>query len=472
MLQSHIGARLAKKVTCDISWDDKTLELYSVDSSSYALRPSAIAFPKNEKDVISILRFALRNNISVTPRGAGTGLVGGSLGKGIILDMRYFNKIKVGRGFVQAESGVSKGNLDDTLRKHGRFLGPNPSIGPFCTIGGMIGANASGSHSLKYGSTIDNLIQVKIVTSKGKIVSLPNKSSATKNILRIIKPEIQKKFPHVSKNSCGYGIDKITSSSDVQKIVAGSEGTLGIIISAKLKTFPLPKQSILIITSYNTLKEAVVDVPNILKLGPSAIEIIDHNIVRHVTAKLPRNTKCLLFVEFDDNISKKKAKARRLLSGRIIQSTTKHKQIMQWWTFRNSALSYSLRSISKNEMISSLIEDATVPVHRLPLLLDLVNYIKTRYHIRVIIYGHAGNGNLHVRPILKKKDGHLVKRIAVEFFSGVISIGGSITGEHGDGLARSEFVKMQYGDETYAIFRKVKQFFDPTNTLNPGKIIV
>ncbi|MGI0046189.1 MAG: FAD-binding oxidoreductase [Nitrosotalea sp.] len=472
MLQSHIGTRLASKVTCDISLDDEMLELYSVDASYYTVRPLAIAFPKNRKDVIEILRFALHHKISVTPRGAGTGLVGGSLGKGIILDMRHFNKIKVGRGFVQAGSGVSKGKLDEALRKHGRFLGPNPSIGPFCTIGGMIGTNASGSHSLKYGSTIDNLIQVEIVTSKGKIINLPNKNSATKNILRIIKPKIQKKFPRVSKNSCGYSIDKITSGLDVQKIIAGSEGTLGIITSAKLKTFPLPKQTVLIITSYKTLKEAVIDVPKILKLGPSAIEIIDDNIVQHVTAKIPKDTKCLLFVEFDNNISKSKAKVRHLLSGKVILSTVKHKQIAQWWTFRNSALAYSLRSISKQEMASSLIEDATVPVHRLPLLLDLVDYIRARYHIRVIIYGHAGNGNLHVRPILKKKDSHLIKKIAVEFFSGVISIGGSITGEHGDGLARSEFVKMQYGTEIYSIFRKVKQFFDPTNTLNPGKIVI
>ncbi len=471
MSRYKIGAKLASKVTCDVSWDDDTLEIYSVDASSYTQRPLAVAFPKNERDIISIIRFAVRHKTSVTARGAGTGLVGGSLGKGIILDMRHFDKIKVGHGFVQVGSGVSKGGLDSILQRHGRFLGPNPSVGPFCTIGGMIGTNASGSHSLKYGSTIDNLVQVKIVTSKGKVLSLPDKNS-TRDILKIIKPKVQKKFPHVSKNSCGYSINKIISGSDVQKIIAGSEGTLGIITSAKLKTFPLPKRAILIITSYKSLKEAVIDVPEILKLGPSAIEIIDHNIVQHVTAKLPKNTKCLLFVEFDDNIRKKSTRCRRLLSGRAIQVTSQYRQIAQWWTFRNSALSYSLKSISRQEMVSSLIEDATVPVHRLPLLLDLVDYIKSRYHVRIIVYGHAGNGNLHIRPILRKKDSHLIDNIAVEFFSGVISIGGSITGEHGDGLARTKFVKMQYGNKTYSVFKKVKRFFDPTNTLNPGKIVI
>jgi glycolate oxidase len=472
MLASQIGKKLAKTVACNISCDKQTLDLYSVDASSYIVRPSAIAFPKNEKDVIRILRFASCHKISVTPRGAGTGLVGGDLGTGIILDMKHFDKIKIGQGFVQTGSGVFKGELDDILRKHGRFFGPNPSIGPFCTIGGMIGTNASGSHSLKYGSTIDNLIQIRMVTSNGNIVTLPKKGHITKKILGLIIPQTQKQFPCVSKNSCGYRIDKVTSYSNVQKIMAGSEGTLGIIISAKLKTFLLPKQAVLIIIAYKTLKEAAIDVPKILRLGPSAVEIIDHNIIQHIAHKMPNGTKCLLFVEFDNRISKKRTKVQQISSGKTILSTTRYNQIAQWWTYRNSALSYSLKSISKQEIASSIIEDATVPVHRLPLLLDLVKYLASRYPMRVIIYGHAGNGNLHIRPILKKKDRGLIKKIALEFFSGVISIGGTITGEHGDGLARSEFVKLQYGSDTYSVFKKVKQFFDPTNTLNPGKKVI
>lgn len=472
MLSSQIGRKLAKTVTCRISFDKQTLDLYSVDASSYIVRPSAIAFPKNEKDIIRILRFASRHKISVTPRGAGTGLVGGDLGTGIILDMKHFDKIKIGQGFVQTGSGVFKGELDYVLRKHGRFLGPNPSIGSFCTIGGMIGTNASGSHSLKYGSIIDNLIQTRIVTSKGDIITLPKKGHITKKILGMTRLQSQKRFPCVSKNSCGYRIDKVTSYSNVQKIMAGSEGTLGIITSAKLKTFLLPKQTVLTIIAYKTLKEAVVDVPKILRLEPSAIEIIDHNIIQHIEHKMPNGTKCLLFVEFDNGISKKRIKVQQISSGKTILSTTRYNQIVQWWTYRNSALSYSLKCISKQEIVSSIIEDATVPVHRLPLLLDLVKYLASRYPMRVIIYGHAGNGNLHIRPILKKKDQGLTKKIALEFFSGVISIGGTITGEHGDGLARSEFVKLQYGSDTYSVFKKIKQFFDPTNTLNPGKKVI
>ncbi len=471
-MPSQIGAKLGKKTTCKISWDSNTLDTYSMDASSYTIRPAAVAFPKNENDIIKILKFAAQHKIPVTPRGGGTGLVGGALGKGIILDMRHFDSIKVGQRTVQAGSGVFKGALDKTLEKHGRFLGPNPSIGPFCTVGGMIGTNASGSHSLKYGSVIDNLLQVKIITSKGKLVVLPKRSHDAKSILRIVEPKIKKHFPRVSKNSCGYRIDKITKNSDAQKIIAGSEGTLGVIVSAKLKTIALPKRTVLIIVSYNTLKEAAYDVPRLLKLGPSAVEIIDDNIAGQIAAKLPSGTKCLLFVEFDDSVSKKRVLVRRILSGKIVASTSNGKQIKRWWTYRNAALSYTLKMISKQETVTSLIEDATVPVHRLPLLLDLVEYLTSKYPMRVIAYGHAGNGNLHLRPILKKKDRRILVSIAREFFSGVISIGGSITGEHGDGLARTEYVKLQYGSKTYSVFKKVKKFFDPTNTLNPGKIVV
>ncbi len=472
MLQNQVGQALAKKAACNVSWDKHTLNFYSVDASSYAVRPSAVAYPKNERDIIKILKFASLHKVSVTPRGAGTGLVGSSLGNGIIVDMKHFNKIKVGRGFVQAGSGAFKGDIDKILKKHGRFLGPNPSIGPFCTIGGMVGTNASGSHSLKYGSTVDNLISVQVVTPKGNLVSLPQKRFLARKILKIANLETQKHFPRVSKNSCGYRVDKITKKSDVQKIIAGSEGTLGIITSAKLKTLPIPRQTVLIISSYKTLKEAAYDVPKILKLGPSAVEVIDYNIARHIRVSLPKGTKCLLFVEFDDSISRKRKKCTGLLSGKMVIHTTKEKQIARWWSHRNSALSHTLRNTSRNEMIFSSMEDATVPVHRLPLLLDLVEYLTSRYPIRVIVYGHAGNGNLHTRPILKKKDKHLMRKIALEFFSGVISIGGTITGEHGDGLARSEFVKMQYGNKTYGAFKKIKRLFDPDNILNPGKIVI
>jgi glycolate dehydrogenase FAD-linked subunit len=289
--------------------------------------------------------------------------------------------------------------------------------------------------------------------------------------LKLLKPEIQLRYPQVSKNSCGYRIDKIKSESDLQKIIAGSEGTLGIIISAKLRTFCVPKEKLLMILSYKIMKNALSEVPEILGLGPSAVEIIDHNVAKHIKARIPRKTGCLLFVEFDENLSKSKKTILKLTSGKIIKIVKDKRKIKRWWNFRNSALSFSLRSISKKETMPSVIEDAAVPVEKLPVLLNVISKLASKYKIKTIIYGHAGNGNLHIRPILKRGNKHLIKKVAVEFFSKVIAMGGTITGEHGDGLARSEFVKLQYGSEVYSVFQKIKKEFDPQNILNPDKII-
>ena len=471
MQPKEIAMRLDKIVNCKISWDDQTRDFYSVDASSYILKPAVVAFPRNERDIMVILRYATKNKISVTARGAGTGLVGSALGKGIILDMMHMNKIKVGPDHVEAGGGVLKGQIDKELEKRGRFLGPDPSVGPFCTIGGMIATNASGSHSLKYGSIIDNLIQVKIARSSGSMITLPNESGISRKILKLLKPEIQIRFPQVSKNSCGYRIDKIKVKSDLQKIIAGSEGTLGIIISAKLRTFCSPKEKLLTILAYKTMKNAVSEVPEILKLCPSAVEIIDRNIAKHVIPRITHKPNCLLFVEFDEKITENKKNIQKLTSGKIIKMIADARNIKQWWNFRNSALAYSLRSISKEETILPAIEDATVAVEKLPALLDVISKLASKYKMKVIVYGHAGNGNLHIRPILKQQNRRIIKTIATEFFLKVVTMGGSITGEHGDGLARSEFVKLQYGSEVYFIFKKIKKEFDPKNILNPDKVL-
>jgi len=466
------GHQIQRIVQCQVLWDKQSRDFYSVDASSYVVKPLAIVFPRNEKEIIKILRFASKNNIPVTPRGAGTGLVGSALGNGIILDLKHFDKIRVYSNYVQVDSGVFKGILDKKLEENGKFFGPDPSVGPYCTIGGMIATNASGGHSLKYGSTIDNLIEVRIITSSGKAINLPSKSQFDNKILKMIKPSIQKKFPFVSKNSCGYRLDKITKTTDLHKIIAGSEGTLGIIISAKLKILPLPKKKTLIILSYKNLEQAVIDSAKIVKLKPSALELIDKNIIERIKFDFPSDTGCLLFVEFDSNLVKSMIDLDKTITdAKIIKTLTKKKEITKWWNIRNSALGFSLRSITSKQSLPTLIEDATVSVEKLVLLVNIIKKISKKYKLDVITYGHAGNGNLHIRPIMKRKNKKLVKKIATEFFSKVLEIGGSITGEHGDGLARSEFVKLQYGNEVYSVFKKIKLEFDPKNILNPDKII-
>lgn len=468
MRPSKLGPMLSRAAGCAVLWEGHVRDFYSVDASSYIQRPLVVAFPRNERDVTKIVKFAKRHGIPVTPRGAGTGLVGSALGRGIIIDMRHFDRIAIGSGSVTVGSGVPKGRLDRELKKKGRFIGPDPSIGPFCTIGGMIGTNASGVHSLKYGSVIDNLIEIRMVDASGRIVKLPGKHGS---ILDSIPADAGMSFPKVSKNSCGYRIDRIFSRKDLHKVIAGSEGTLGIIVSAKIRTYASPKKVLLYVIHYKTLHDAARDVAVITRLKPSALELVDSNIIKHIKIGMPSRTGCLLFVEFDDMTGHRKSEICSITSGRIIRAESDRDKIKELWSFRNSALAYSLRSIRRDETMPTLIEDAVVPVRRLPLLLSLLDMISRKYGLRMITYGHAGNGNLHIRPVLGRKDTVKIREIASEFFAGVIGIGGSITGEHGDGLARSEFVKMQYGKKTYSVFKRIKKEFDPYNILNPGKII-
>lgn len=463
---------ITRLVSCQVISDKHGLNLYSVDASSYMVRPLVVVIPENEKEIVSILKYASRNNISVTVRGAGTGLVGSALGKGIVLDMRNFDKIRIGRNHAKVGAGVFKGKLDYELEKREIFFAPNPSIGPHCTIGGMVATNASGSHSLKYGSTIDNILGVRIITTNGHIIELPSNSKFSQTTFRIIKKELQNKFPRVSKNSCGYRLDAIKTIYDLHKIIAASEGTLGIITSVKIKTLPIPAQRMLVILSYKSIKQAALDSAKIVKIKPSALEIIDSNITKHFKTRIIKNSSCLLFVEFDYNLNKSKKILGEIISkAQIVKTVTDESEIKKWWGFRNSALSYSLRSITTRESMPTIIEDATVPVEKLVTLVDIIEKISKKYNMKFVLYGHAGNGNLHIRPILKLKNKKRIKNIAREFFSQVITIGGSISGEHGDGLARSEFVKSQYRKDVYSLFKKIKNKFDPKNILNPDKII-
>jgi len=471
-MNSKKVADITRLVSCQVLSDKSNLNFYSVDASSYIIKPSVVAIPENEQEIISILKYASRNRISVTVRGAGTGLVGSALGKDIILDLKNFNKIKIRQNQVEVGAGVFKGKLDFELAKRGRFFAPNPSIGPYCTIGGMVATNASGSHSLKYGSTIDNLLGIRIITANGDVIELPSNSKFSRIIFGIIKKDLQKKFPRVSKNSCGYRLDAIKTIYDLHKIIAASEGTLGIITSVKIKTLPLPVKQMLVILNYKSIKQAALDSAKIVKLKPSALEIVDKNVTKHIKTRLTKNSNCLLFVEFDCNLNKCKKNLSEIISKeQIVKILTDDSEIRKWWGFRNSALSYSLRSITTKESMPTMIEDATVPVGKLVTLVDIIEKISKKYKMKVVLYGHAGNGNLHIRPILKNKNKKRMRDIAKEFFSQVIAMGGCISGEHGDGLARSEFVKSQYDKDVYSAFRKIKNRFDPKNILNPGKII-
>ena len=462
---------LESKIQGNICHTKECREFYSVDASSYKIIPKIIVIPKNEKDVINTVKIAKKMKTSVTVRGAGTGLVGSALNSGIILDMKNFDSITLGKNYVNVGTGTVKGKLDKKLEKTSKFFAPNPSIGSFCSVGGMLGNNSSGSRSLKYGSVIDNVLEITFIDGDGNKIILPKNKKKSKEIIEITNSTDYKNFPNVTKNSSGYRLDKIKTINDTHKIIIGSEGTLGIILSAKLKIQNKPKKRVLFIVEYDSVLKAARNCTEINNTNPSAIEFVDKTTFRQIKFKFGKKSKCLLFVEYDDKITSSEKILKQIVTGKIVRKLQSKLEIEKWWRYRDSSLHYSLKSIKKENRIPHVIEDAAVPLKNFPKLFLILTKINKKYKTKSIVYGHAGNGNVHIRLISNRKKINMVKNIATEYFHEILKLGGTITAEHGDGLARSEFVKKQYGDKNHKIFRKIKNYFDPTNTLNPGKII-
>ena len=461
---------LESKIKGEVHHEKYFRKFYSVDSSSYQIIPQIIVIPINEEDVIKTIKIAKKHGTSVTVRGAGTGLVGSALNYGIIIDMKKINSIRINKKSAIVGSGVLKGKLDIELQKKGKFFPPNPSIGNFCSLGGMLGNNSSGSRSIKYGSTIDNVKEITFIDGNGKKITLPKNKQVSKKIFQNIKID-NNNIPKTSKNSSGYQIKKITSEKNAHKIIIGSEGTLGIIISAKLNILDIPKKRILYIIEYKSIFEAAKNSQLIAKTAPSTLEFVDKNTLKHIKFHFDKSAQCLLFVEYDENIKNTQNELKSIISGKIIQKLDTNSDMKIWWRHRDSSLHYSLKSIKTELRIPHIIEDAAVPLVKISKVFSLLKNIEKKYKVKTIIYGHIGNGNIHVRLISKRKNTKMVKNIAIEYFNEVIKNKGTISAEHGDGLARSEFIKKQYGVTNYQTFKKIKQVLDPDFILNPGKII-
>ena len=467
---SKIRNHLQKLISGDVLWEDEILKFYSVDASLYQIIPKVVIIPKTEKEIISVIKFANKNKISVTVRGSGTGLVGSALNDGIIIDMKKFDTINIQNNYVKIGAGVIKGNLDKELKVKRKFFPPNPSIGPYCSLGGIIGNNASGSKTVKYGSTINNVKEITFVDGQGKKITLPSDQKTGKKIINCAKKININKFPKVSKNSCGYRLDCINSLKDTHKILVGSEGTLGIVLSAKLILKNLPSKRILFVIEYKSIANAAENCIKIKDSNPSGLEFVDRATLENIDFKFKKNTSCLLFVEYDSNLKDSEKKFKKIVTGKIIKKITTEKKIEKWWKYRDLALSYSLKSIKNENRIPHIIEDATVPLEKLGKLFLIIDKINKEFQTKTIMYGHAGNGNIHVRIISSRQKIKTLEKISKKYFDQVIELGGTITGEHGDGIARSEFVKKQYSYKNYQIFKELKGIFDPKKILNPGKI--
>lgn len=484
--------------------------MYASDASAYEIPPKCVVLPRNIEDVIKVVKFAATNNIAVIARGGGSGLAGQAIGDGIIIDftkhMTKIIEINAEENYVVVEPGIYKGILDKELKKYGKFLPPDPSSANYCALGGMIATNASGAHTVKYGSTIDYVLSLDVVLSNGELINVEpveigsdawhEKENTTegkllRSLANLLKPNeelIRNKFPKVRKNSCGYRLDRVLNGNiiDMSKLFVASEGTLGIVVRAKFKIMDLPKEKALMLVGFNDTLQASQSIPKISELKPSSLELIDKTVIQlartaseEFAIKVPEETNCLLFVEFDGNDKQEVEDSINQLSklldnidARVIAYSYDSNEIGRLWEIRKNALSYTMKIREGSKKPIAFMEDPVVSIDKLGFLVDTLKQVYRKYNLTYVIYGHAGDGNLHTRPLLdvgKIEDLQIMKEITNELLNAIRSVNGSISAEHGDGLARSEFIRDVYGDEIYQLFVKVKELFDPRNIMNPNK---
>jgi FAD/FMN-containing dehydrogenase len=490
---------------------------FATDTSVFEIPPAIVAYPRNENDIRKTARFTWQlaergRVIPMTARGSGTDQSGAAIGKGIILafpaHMNEILELDTRSGSVTLEPGVNYGKLQQTLNTHGRFLPPFPASLEYSTIGGAIANNASGEKTIKYGSTKNFVDALRVVLANGEVLETGrigkrelNKkmglSTFEGEVYRALDTLIEENHDliqslklKVSKNSAGYDLAAVKEkdgSFDLTPLFVGSQGTLGIISEAVIATEPYNPTSTLIAAYIQDLEQAREVVQELRKLSkmPCAIEVVDQNLLNFVHSQNPNQLKgvieppfprLVMLIEFDDHgakVQKKLAKkVSKLLEKRTIQhkvETDPHKK-EELWKIRHSASAVMAFSGGNSKAVP-IIEDGIVPIDRFEEYLEGVYKIFEKNGLQAAVWGHAGDANLHIQPFLdlgQVGDRQKVFRLIEDYYSMVIELGGSTSGEHNDGRLRGAYLERLYGPEVYQLFNKVKAIFDPYGTLNPG----
>ncbi len=507
MMDSGKISLLKRELSGDLRTDFFHREIFASAACLYRILPMAVAFPKDERDLIRLAEFSYQENIPITARGAGSAVAGQSLGNGIMINFtRHFNRIleiNPERKTVLVEPGVIFADLNRALKPYRLFFPPDPSSGDYCTIGGMIANNSSGAHSLFYGSTQNYVEELNLVLADGSSVRLGNNlfklivpksswaknlASQTRELLKIHKRELEQDRPKV-KNASGYLVwpaliapDQI----DFAKLMVGSEGTLGLIQRALLKLEPLPKFRASGLLYFQDLNLAAVATRILREFKPLAIEIMDRNFISLVRQNFPDlknlldgQAEDMLLIEFAGNTEAEAVEKVRAACAAIVEKdrlgyqsviAQDQKEADRLWTVRKSASPILYRLGSG---LVRFIEDIVIPPDQLPEGVRKISEFFREFKTFAPILGHAGEGNLHLNPRfnpMDKDDRRKMQILADQVYKMVISLGGSITGEHGDGILRAPYVQSQFPN-AFPVFHKLKDIFDPEGILNPGKIL-
>ena len=512
-----LEAELRQCVKGDVILDATSLGLYATDASIYQITPKALVLPRDAEDVRAAVQTAVQHNISILPRGSGTSLGGQAAGPSLVIDFtKHMNRIlelDVEERWVRVEPGIVLDELNAQLAPHGLHFAPDPATSSRATIGGMIGNNSSGTKSIIYGLTRDHVLETKVLLADGTqldFAELPPEEYAQraqgtngksreaeilggfKQIVDTHRDEIKERYPKVLRRVQGYNLDTFvdTDSWNLSKLVIGSEGTLAVVLQAKLNLEPLPKHKALCTVHFAQLLEAIRAVAPILEHRPSAVEIMDEEIITRARRNLSiaplcgfieADPKAILVVEFFGDTPEEALSEAQLLAADLREKKLGYTwpviaapaEQAKVWGVRKNGLGLMLGMKGDRKPIP-FIEDACVPIEVLPQYVDQVLTFCKGRDVPVAMYAHASVGTIHIRPVLNLKDqadiDHM-KAIAEYAFGRVVQYGGSWSGEHGDGRVRSPFLERFFGPQVYGALREVKRLFDPAGLMNPGPII-
>jgi len=478
---------------------------YSYDAGIYREDPILAVLPKNEEEVGRVVRWAGARGIPLTPRSGGTNITGGAIGAGIVLGLSRMNRWDFRDavdGSVLVEPGMILKELNDRLSPLGRFFAPDPSSGQACQIGGMIGTNAAGAHALKYGAVKENILSLEMVGSDGNLYriapqalspgevpqvdSLPPGFRGVLEKLPVWAPVLREKRRNVTKNSSGYNLfdlaQKLYDDSirifDPARLIVGAEGTLGVVTRAELLVRPVPRRRVTVLAYFLDLGDLGAAVARINELGPSALEMMDRrtlDLVGRERFGIPSSADSMLLIEFDSEPMEDLVRGTREILGKIRLAdppgvSFDPSEQLRMWQARH-ALFPTLYRYDGIRRPLNFADDVAVPVHRLVELLQFLREFFSGMDIPVAVYGHIGNGNAHINPLMNLSEPGSMERllhISQEIHRTVIDRFEGVTcGEHGEGRVRAEFLPSVYGPDVYQMFCDTKRFFDPQGIFNP-----
>ncbi len=462
--------------------DEKIITEHSTDASIFKVTPKGIFFPKNVDEVVEVVKKVAAEKISVSVRAGGTCMTGGSLTEGYILNMtKYMNKVEIDpvKKTATVETGAYFRDIEQAAQKHGLMFAPYPSSHLIAGIGGMLGNNASGEKSMRFGATIDNVLSLDVVLSNGELIHTGPKK--VENIIEKRLAEIYKEHAehlrhaqgNVKKVASGYRFDRLMNGDkiDLTSLFIGTQGTLGIITKAVLKLVPIPQKTVLYIIPINSIKELPHILKTVLEHNPESVETFDvHTFERarihmsdmavHIERFFTKDTTAIILAQFDTEVH---ITAEKITDPKVVDAA---------WKIRRSSYSLVRDHNEKGKRAVPCVEDAIVPIERFDAFVGGLVHCIEKHKIEYAFHGHIADGALRIIPVFDFTDPHVSQKI-ISFSRDVIALiknlGGNMSADHSDGIIRTPFLKEFYGPKIYAIFEEIKHIFDPQSVFNPHK---